>query len=170
MWLKNDFRSSHVVEYAWIIVFQRPVLHLRETDTAWVLPSHEDPPAGDFWHTWKAGFTRKFSYAGKRSCCGRCSVCPFTLHAREALSSWMTIAVARAMSSRGSSTACAVAGFQQRGQDSNHCRQCCWLWQLTIKRLCFIETTYVLLQVIICRCPLHNMHEEKLNHETSSTK
>ena len=43
-------------------------------------------------HLW---FAREFSYAGKRSRCGRCSVCPFTLHAREARYSCMTIAVAR---------------------------------------------------------------------------
>ena len=43
-------------------------------------------------HLW---FAREFSYAGKRSRCSRCSVCPFTLHAREARYSCMTIAVAR---------------------------------------------------------------------------
>jgi len=32
----------------------------------------------------KAGFTRNFDYARKRSGCGRCCACPFTLHAREA--------------------------------------------------------------------------------------
>jgi len=66
----------------------------------------------------KAGFTRNVSYARKRCGCGRCSVRPFKLHAREA-----TIAVART-TSRGSSTAWAVAGFQQGGLASHHCGQC----------------------------------------------
>jgi len=37
----------------------------------------------------KAGFTRDFGYARKRCGCGRCSVCPFTLHGREPRYSWM---------------------------------------------------------------------------------
>ena len=60
-----------------------------------------------------AGFTRNFSSARKQSECGKCSVCPCTLHSREAYYSWMTIADAQATSSRRSSAAWAVADFQQ---------------------------------------------------------
>jgi len=47
----------------------------------------------------KAGFTRNFSYARKRSGCGKSSACPFTLHAKETYYSWMMIAVVKHMAS-----------------------------------------------------------------------